>query len=221
MKMKHAALSVALGLACALSARAAAPAAPVAAPVADPGGLLAPAAKARIGEAAARFRAATGRWMAVVVGPKLGEIGEAARVGGEAAQPGLVLVMARDEPDLRLVLLDPDWRAAAPAEWPALIANRTETRFRSEPFARRVVSSVELLADILPDKLAFMTRPPSNLGEGSYAFARYAMKAIEAFVWVILLYTLYRTIRENRLKDTDTDPFSQELRRLREERSIW
>ncbi|MPY71464.1 MAG: hypothetical protein GEU92_15425 [Alphaproteobacteria bacterium] len=200
-----------------IPAEAAAQAVAPLAPVADPDGLLPPAAKARIGAAASEFRAETGQWMAVVVGLRLPAIQPGNTPGGV----GLVLAAARDDDSLRLVLVDPAWRAAAPEEWADLVANRTETRFRGEDFAERVALGAELLARILPDKLAFMTRPPSKLGEGSYTFARYAMKAIELFVWVIILYTAYRTVRENRLRDTDRDAFSNELRRLREQENRW
>jgi pimeloyl-ACP methyl ester carboxylesterase len=204
---------------CALSipAEAAAQAVAPLAPIADPDGLLPPAAKARIGAAASEFRAETGRWMAVVVGLRLPAIQPDDAPGGV----GLVLAASRDDGSLRLVLVDPAWRAAAPETWADLVASRTETRFRGEDFAERVALSAELLARILPDKLAFMTRPPSTLGEGSYTFARYAVKAIELFVWLIILYTGYRTVRENRLKDSDRDAFSNELRRLREQENRW
>jgi len=213
------AVSAAALVLCALSILAEAEAQAVAplAPVADPDGLLPPAAKDRIGAAALRFHAATGRWMAVVVGLRLPDIDS----GGAPAGIGLVLAAAREDESLHLVLVDAAWREAAPEAWPALVADRTETRFRGEEFAERVALSAELLARILPDKLAFMTRPPSRLGEGSYTFARYAVKAIELFVWLIILYTGYRTVWENRLKDSDRDAFSDELRQLQKRENRW
>ena len=82
---------------------------------------------------------------------------------------------------------------------------------------------VELLARVLPDKFSLIVHPRPPLDEGSEgaAFARYALQAFELFFWYILAYTLYRTVHENRLKPEDTDPFSEELRRLRDQPYRW
>ena len=57
------------------------------------------------------------------------------------------------------------------------------------------------------------------IGQDSIGFAEDVMTVVKWFVYFIILFTFVRTIWPARLMDKDTDEFSNELRRLRKERS--
>ena len=46
-------------------------------------------------------------------------------------------------------------------------------------------------------------------------------KGIEYFCYFIILLTFYRTFFPARVRDEDTDDFSNDLKRLKQERQIW
>ncbi|MBT5455723.1 MAG: hypothetical protein HOK82_03890, partial [Rhodospirillaceae bacterium] len=71
-------------------------------------------------------------------------------------------------------------------------------------------------------KIAFLLKPDSGpISEESTEYARRIMKIIEYFCYFIILFTFYRTFFPARVRDEDTDDFSNELRRLKKERQIW
>jgi hypothetical protein len=185
----------------------------------DAAGLLPAEARQRISAAAAQFQRATGRSMAVIVVPHH-PTGNAAIESGAS---GITVILSASDPRPALVLVDPEWRTAAPRNWMSVVESVLSNRFHDLPFEQRAVEGVELLARVLPDKIALIMHPRPPPGEGSEAgtFSRYALQAFELFFWYILAYTLYRTVHENRLKPDDTDPFSEELRRLRNQPYRW
>ena len=86
----------------------------------------------------------------------------------------------------------------------------------------RVVLSAKYLATVFPDKLAFVLKPRGGkLSPESLQFSRGAYIGIEMLAYFIIFLTAFRTLWPARLRDEDTDEFSNELRRLKKERQIW
>ena len=194
----------------------------LAGPVHDPQQLLSERASAKIRKAADDFKALTGRVMVVVVSPDGGDP-ELSSLKSVAGVPvGIVYSTASRDKAGKLLLVDPAWQKTLPAQWSFMFPQRLEQKFGDEPFEQRVVHSAQYLAKVFPGKLAFVLKPRGGkLNEGSVKFSRSAYIGLELLGYFIIFFTAFRTFWPARLRDEDTDDFSNELRRLKKERQIW
>ena len=135
---------------------------------------------------------------------------------------GIVYTTTPEDPAGHLFIVDPVWRMSLPAQWSYMFPNRLAQKYGAEPFERRVVLSAQYLAKVFPDKLAFVLKPRGGqLSPESLKFSRGAYLGIEILAYFIIFFTAFRTFWPARLRDEDTDAFSNELRRLKKERRIW
>ena len=199
-------------------------------PVTDRADLLSPAAETEIRAAAGEFRRATGRWLVIVAARNRAALDPAAlrqeteapwEPAGKQTPVGIVYIMTPDEVSGTLLVVDPDWKRVAGHTWIPMFAQRLAEKYGDEPFERRAVLSAQYLADVFPDKIAFLMQPPDVIPQESIEDAERIMTVVKWFVYFIILFTFYRTIFPARLTDKDTDDFSNELRRLKKKRSIW
>jgi hypothetical protein len=213
-----------------MASASAAPLSPLTGPVADDSGLLSRDAEADIRRSAEAFRKATGRWLVVMAlrdraGVDLSSLPAttaAQWVPGGAGMPiGIVYVMTPGERSGTLTVVDPDWKRVSGHPWIPMFALRLAEKYGDEPFERRAVLSAQYLADVFPDKIAFLMQPADVIPPESIEDAERIMTVVKWFVYFIILFTFYRTIFPARLTDKDTDAFSNELRKLKKERQIW
>lgn len=196
-------------------------------PLVDPERLLSKSAATEIRDAATAFKEATGHWMVFVVSSGPPEIGWSQRLAPwESQEPrtpiGMVYAVSPGKALGELTLVAPDWQRVAAVGWIPLFPQRLLQKYGDEPFETRVVKAAHYLARTFPDKIAFLLKPDSGpISEESTEYARRIMKGIEYFCYFIILFTFYRTIWPARVRDEDTDDFSNELRRLKKERQIW
>ncbi|MBT5047265.1 MAG: hypothetical protein HOM58_02090 [Rhodospirillaceae bacterium] len=196
-------------------------------PLVDPEGLLSDSASAEIREVAEAFKEATGHWMVFVVASKLPEVDLSQRFAPWERQAprtpiGIVYAISPKEALGELTVIAPAWREVAGVGWIPLFPQRLLQKYGDAPFERRVVKSAQYLANTFPAKIAFLLKPDSGpISEESTEYARRIMKIIEYFCYFIILFTFYRTFFPARVRDEDTDDFSNELRRLKKERQIW
>jgi hypothetical protein len=199
-------------------------AAPLRGSVDDAAGLLSPQGAAQVEAAAAAFKAATGRRMVVIVRPADSGSAAGSTPGQEAPRAGVGIVyeVSPDDKGGRLRIVDPAWRGALPAQWSYLYPQHLAEKYGGAPFERRVVQSAQYLAAVLPDKIAFALKPRGEkLDPGSVRFARGSYIGLAILGYFIVFFTVFRTFWPSRLRDSDTDAFSNELRRLKKERQIW
>ena len=200
-------------------------------PVHDPNRLLSQEASKTILEAATGFKEHTGRWMVVIVLPQ-GRVRDlpapdalaAMRLNLQPAGANIGIVYATTPEDTagQLLIVDPVWRKALPAQWSFMFPQRLAAKFGAEAFERRVVLSAQYLATVFADKLAFVLKPRGGkLSEASLQFSRGSYIGIEILGYFIIFFTAFRTFWPARLRDEDQDAFSNELRSLKKERQIW
>lgn len=211
----------------ALGAAAAQNAPSLTGPLVDPERLLSEEAAAEIREAAQAFRQASGHWMVFVVSSRPLELDMLQRFATweNQASPtpiGIVYAVTPGKNLGELTVVAPAWQAVAGVGWIPLFPQRLFQKYGDEPFNERVVNSARYLARTFPAKIAFLLKPDSGpISEESTEYARRMMKGIEYFCYFIILFTFYRTFFPARVRDEDTDDFSNELRRLKKERQIW
>jgi hypothetical protein len=191
-------------------------------PIHDPNRLLSREASGKVLAAANMFEELTGRRMVVIVLPR-GRVPDFVSPDTLAGAPvGIIYATSPEDTAGWLQIVDPAWQKALPAQWSFMFPQRLAQKFGDEAFERRVVLSAQYLAKVFPDKLAFVLKPRGGkLSEGSLKFSRGAYIGIEILGYFIILFTAFRTFWPARLRDEDTDDFSNELRRLKKERSIW
>jgi len=208
----------------------AAPLPPIDGPVVDQAGLLSPQTRQRVDEAAETFRRATGHWMIVIALPAgrridLSPLETVLVAPWEASLPrtpvGIVYATAPDDPAGALLVVDPAWRAVSHEAWIPMFPRRLAQKYGDKPLGERVALSARYLAEVFPDKIALLLRPPGQISAESIEFAENVMTGVKWFIYFIILFTFVRTIFPARLRDEDNDEFSQELRRLSKERRIW
>jgi len=160
--------------------------------------------------------------MVVVVSPP-GSDPELSSLNFVAGVPvGIVYSTTSEDKAGKLLLVDPAWQKSLPAQWSFMFPQRLEQKYGAEPFEQRVVLSAQYLARVFPDKLAFVLKPRGGkLSEGSVKFSRSAYIGLELLGYFIIFFTAFRTFWPARLRDEDTDDFSNELHRLKKERQIW
>lgn len=196
-------------------------------PFMDPERLLSQSAATEIREAAESFKEATGYWMVFVVSstPPVVEWSQTL-APWESQEPrtpiGMVYVASPGKALGELIVVAPAWQAVAGVGWIPMFPQRLLQKYGKEPFEIRTVKSAQYLAATFPDKIAFLLKPDTGpISEESMEYARRMMKGIEYFCYFIILFTFYRTFFPARVRDEDTDDFSNELRRLKKERQIW
>lgn len=200
-------------------------------PLVDPEGLLSDRAADDIRKAAVLFKEATGHWMVFVVTSSVDQSDfendpDVRFAPWEVQSPrtpvGIVFSVAPSQRLGSLVVVPPHWRSVAAVGWIPMFPQRLLQKYGEEPFERRAVKSAEYLAAVFPDKIKFLLKPDTGpISEESTEYARTMMKGIEYFCYFIILFTFYRTFLPARVRDEDTDEFSNELRRLKRERQIW
>jgi hypothetical protein len=200
-------------------------------PLVDPDRLVSDSAAAQIRKAAEAFKEATGHWMVFVVteNPLLNDFQDNPEIRfapwettRSRTPVGIVYAMSPNRRLGRLLVISPHWRAVATAGWIPMFPQRLLQKYGDEGFETRATKSAQYFADVFPDKIAFLLRPDTGpISEESTAYARWMMKGVEYFCYFIILFTFYRTFWPARVRDEDTDDFSNELRRLKKERQIW
>ena len=174
-------------------------------PVVDPSGLLSADSHKEIEASARVFLKTSDKWMAVVAVPELASVDFAAlqstsrapwstRRRGEAL--GIIYLVSPASRGGQLLVVDPDWRKVAGELWIPLFEN-------------------------FPNKINFLLPETRTIDPGSLAVARALRKAFDWLFIFVILYTFFRTIWPNRLKDSDRDERSEELRRLGKEPFRW
>ena len=193
----------------------------------DPEGLLSERAAAEITTSVEAFRRSSGHWMMIVVSSRSLKAGLTQHFDSATNQTsqtpvGIIYRLTRDKALGELMVVAPSWRKVANVGWIPMFPQRLMQKFGDLPFEARVVDSARYLAETFPDKIAFMLKPDSGpIGQDSKNYARTMMKGFEYFCYFIILFTFFRTFFPARVKDEDTDDFSNELRRLKGERQIW
>lgn len=196
-------------------------------PLMDPERLLSDRAASDIRRSATAFRQATGHWMVFVVSstPPRKAWDQQFIKSDDAAHPapiGLVYAVSPGTALGELTLVAPAWKAVEAVGWMPLFPQRLLQKYGKETFETRTVKSAHYLAETFPAKIAFLLKPDSGpISEESTEYARRMMKGVEYFCYFIILFTFYRTFFPARVRDEDTDDFSNELRRLKKERQIW
>jgi len=199
-------------------------------PVVDPSNLLSADTRTKIEQSAQAFLKASDKWMAVVAVPDLAAVDFEAlyattrapwstRRRGEAL--GIVYLVSPASRGGQLLMVDPDWRKVAGALWIPLFPARLAEKFGDLPLEPRAVASAAYLAENFPDKIDFLLPETRRIDPDSLAVARALRRAFDGLFIFVILYTFYRTIWPNRLKDSERDERSEELRRLGREPFRW
>ena len=192
-------------------------------PLHDPGRLLSQENSSKVLDAATDFKKLTGRRLVVIALPR-GRVPDFPALVPQNSDPaiGIIYATTPDDRTGRLLIVDPVWRKELPAQWNFMFPQRLAQKYGDEAFERRVVLGAQYLATVFPGKLAFVLKPRGGrLSDESLQFSRSAYLGIEILGYFIIFFTAFRTFWPARLRDEDTDPFSNELRRLKKERQIW
>ena len=199
-------------------------------PMVDPAGLLSADGRKAVERSAQKFLDVSDRWMVVIAAQSLAEIDVeglqsmsrvpwSTRRRGEAI--GIIYLTSPDSPGGRLLVVDPDWRKVAGQLWIPLFPQRIAQEFGELPFEQRVRSSAAYLAKNFPNKIAFLLPETRRIDPDSLAVARVLRKAFDWLFIFVIFYTFLRTVWPNRLKESDHDRQSEELRRLGKEPFRW
>ena len=199
-------------------------------PAVDPSNLLSADSLAKIEASAREFLKSSDKWMAVAAVPDLAAVDVGAlyattrapwstRRRGEAL--GIVYLVSPASRGGQLLVVDPDWRKVAGELWIPLFPARIAEKFGALPFEQRAVASAAYLAANFPDKITFLMPETRRIDPDSLAVARILRRAFDWLFIFVILYTFFRTIWPNRLKDSDRDEQSEELRRLGREPPRW
>jgi hypothetical protein len=199
-------------------------------PVVDPTELLSADGRKAVEQSAQNFLDASDKWMVVIAARSLAEIDVeglqsmsrapwSTRRRGEAI--GIIYLTSPDSPGGRLLVVDPDWRKVAGQLWIPLFPQRIAQEFGELPFDRRVRSSAAYLAKNFPNKIDFLLPETRRVDPDSLAVARILRKAFDWLFIFVIFYTFLRTAWPNRLKESDHDRQSEELRSLGKEPFRW
>lgn len=203
---------------------------PLTGPVVDPSNLLSGDSREKIELSARAFLKASDKWMAVAAVPDLAAVDFgtlyattrapwSTRRRGEAI--GIVYLVSPASRGGQLLVVDPDWRKVAGELWIPLFPARIAEKFGDLPLEQRAVASAAYLAENFPDKIKFLMPETRRIDPDSLAVARALRRAFDWLFIFVILYTFFRTIWPNRLKDSDRDEQSEELRRLGREPPRW
>lgn len=199
-------------------------------PVVDPAGLLSADGRKVVEQSAQKFRDVSGKWMVVIAVRSVADLDVeslqsmsraplSTRRRGEAI--GIIYLTSPDSPGGWLLVVDPDWRKVAGQFWIPLFPQRIAQKFGELPFEQRVRSSAAYLAKNFPNKIDFLLPETRRIDPDSLAVARVLRKAFDWLFIFVVLYTFFRTVWPNRLKESDHDRQSEELRRLGKEPFRW
>ncbi len=168
--------------------------------------------------------------MVVVVAPETGDIDRATLLGittapwkgaGAGEPVGIVYIASPRSAGGELLVVDPDWRKVAGKLWIPLFPERLAQKFGALPFEQRLIGSAAYLAQHFPGKIEFLMPETRPVNPDELAVAGWLRLAFDCLFAFVMLYTVFRTIWPARLKPTDVDPQSQEIRRLTKEPFRW
>ena len=72
---------------------------------------------------------------------------------------GIVYATTPEDSAARLLIVDPVWQKALPAQWTYMFPRRLAHKFGDEAFERRIVLSAEYLSKVFRGKIALVLKP--------------------------------------------------------------
>jgi hypothetical protein len=199
-------------------------------PVVDPAGLLSTDGRKAVEQSAQKFMDASDKWMVVIAarslaGPDVERLQSMSRAPWSTQRKGdaigIIYLTSPDSPGGRLLVVDPEWRKVAGQFWIPLFPQRIAQEFGGLPFEQRARASAAYLAKNFPNKIAFLLPETRRIDPDSLAVARLLRKAFDGLFIFVVFYTFLRTVWPNRLKESDHDRQSEELRKLGKDPFRW